>query len=73
MLKESIKSPIFTDVAPEKLYYFDREQPNVRLAICPSRTSERGGEGDCVKEGIVVSGKLCGNYWCTLVQSARVR
>jgi hypothetical protein len=51
MLKESIKSPIFTDVAPEKLYYFDREQPNVRLAICPSRTSERGGEEYCVKEG----------------------
>ena len=21
------------------------------LVVCPSRTSERGGEGDCVKEG----------------------
>jgi hypothetical protein len=24
---------------------------------CPSRTSERGGEGDCVKEGGVQEGK----------------
>ncbi len=23
----------------------------LRRLVCPSRTSERGGEGDCVKEG----------------------
>jgi hypothetical protein len=31
-----------------------RETTNRGLCglVCPSRTSERGGEGDCVKEGV---------------------
>jgi hypothetical protein len=33
--------------------------------VCPSRTSERGGEGDCVKEGGGGEGKSRGSVHCS--------
>jgi hypothetical protein len=38
---------------------------------CPSRTSERGGEGDCVKEGGVQEGKCCEECVCLLLQDLK--
>jgi hypothetical protein len=48
--------------------------------VCPSRTSERGGEGDCVKEGGEEEGKCereraleCVFYYCrTYYKAVRV-
>ena len=36
--------------------------------VCPSRTSERGGEGDCVKEGGGGEGKCERERVCLLLQ-----
>jgi hypothetical protein len=37
-------------IVEEMCYEIRRAEACVRT-VCPSRTSERGGEGDCVKEG----------------------
>jgi hypothetical protein len=42
--------------------------------VCPSRTSERGGEGDCVKEGVCGGDiYMCVFYYCrTYYKAVRV-
>jgi hypothetical protein len=40
---------------------FLQEQIKAIIIICPSRTCERGGEGDCVKEG--GGGEREREYW----------
>jgi hypothetical protein len=37
---------------------YERRHAGLCGLVCPSRTSERGGEGDCVKEGGGEEGKL---------------
>jgi hypothetical protein len=36
---------------------YERQRADLCGLVCPSRTSERGGEGDCVKEGGGEEGK----------------
>ncbi len=49
----------------DAFYLFLQKQKIVLCGlVCPSRTSEHGGEGYCVREGGGEKGSVRGSVWC---------